>query len=171
MISFQRSRIVLDKPPRGMARVFRDAMKAEMRGAATHWHRKMLPDHFEYSAERRYGYRPRTKAHVKRKQRTKGHSLPLVFSGLLKRQVTARGTVPKVTRRRVTLTLTAPKYAYYKPRRPKGAPKLKRTEAGVSPMHAELTTVTDAEADALARLVHERVEMRLNHYRQRKTIR
>lgn len=62
--------------------------QAGLRAAAEQWKRRVLPGHFTLEAKNKYGYRPRTAKHEKRKARVFGHRIPLVFSG--KSQMIAR---------------------------------------------------------------------------------
>ncbi|HEV7301606.1 MAG TPA: hypothetical protein VGN72_19735 [Tepidisphaeraceae bacterium] len=129
--------------------------------AVERWHDEFQPLHFEESATRRYGYQKRsgsgepprvvrrkgklanvTVANPKylwRKQREKGHTKPLVYSG--RSEIAAKQMVITATARRGVGTFTAlPKYFFQRRK------DLRQPDKG-----AELITVIEYEVNDMAR--------------------
>jgi len=52
-----------------------------------HWHKQILPRHFELPAKTEYNYQPRSARHMRRKARLYGHQRPLEYTGEMKRKV------------------------------------------------------------------------------------
>jgi hypothetical protein len=144
--------------PRAVARQFNPIVKEEMLKAAEVWWRRMLPKHFKVSAVSEYGYKKRTKAHMMRKSRRKGHQRPMEFSGDLKRMVTRQAKITG-TRTRVAVRLTGPRYLYMN----QGNPSQPN-------MAEELRATTDAEARKLIAGAERRVEKRINNLKDRETV-
>lgn len=67
--------------PRNMLKTLRQVKKRGFMAMGTQWHRKMRPQHFTRAAYAKYGYKRRTPAHEKLKEKMYGHRRPLVFSG------------------------------------------------------------------------------------------
>lgn len=80
--------------PRGMKRELGRCLKAMWADMGVMWHREFRPKHFTAAGAREYGYQPRSgergsrgskafkSSYTGRKLRQKGHTLPLVWSGL-----------------------------------------------------------------------------------------
>lgn len=79
----------------GLGKVVKAARDAALHDVAQHWHREILPDHFENENMGRYGMKPRTKAHLRRKRREGKPSDPNVYTGRLKNKML--NTQPSVT--------------------------------------------------------------------------
>lgn len=62
-------------------------MNILMRDGAQAYRDKILPLHFETEAERRYHYKPRTRAYNEMKLKRVGYIKPLVFSGRMREMV------------------------------------------------------------------------------------
>lgn len=71
--------------PRGTGAAVKRAIPENLLVIAREWHHKYLAMHFKGSAPSRYlgVYQPRKESYLKKKQRKKGHQLPLVWSGNL----------------------------------------------------------------------------------------
>lgn len=108
-------RLVLTSPraTRGMAAQAVEARAAALQAVAEHWVKEMLPEHFSSSAATKYGYEPRTKAHMRRKRREGRGEDPNVYTGRLRDKM--MGMEPRITvnRRGVTLVWPGlPRYTY-----------------------------------------------------------
>lgn len=108
-------RLVLTSPraTRGMAAQALDAREAALRAVAEHWVKELLPEHFKSGAEKKYGYDPRTKPHMRRKRREGRGEDPNVYTGRLRDKM--MGMEPRVTvnRRGVTMVWPGlPRYTY-----------------------------------------------------------
>jgi len=75
--------LVLDtkRGPKQKVGLFNRAVDLAMRDGQKMWQSKILKRHFKPGAKSKYNYKYRSKKHMDRKRRFKGHSLPLVFSG------------------------------------------------------------------------------------------
>lgn len=82
--------------PSDLDRNHRKYMNTAHREAADLHHRKFMKRHFDYSAYRLYGYQSRGKKYNERKKRLFGHTLPNVFTGKSRREIT--------TQRQITAT-------------------------------------------------------------------
>lgn len=129
------------------ARVLNQIKREAWEEAGHYWHAHLRPKHFTKAGAREYGYAPRKgeeggtgkrfwRSYTGRKQRQKGHTLPLVWSGELrelskiyKLQATATST-----RSRLRVILPAAQKANW------------RNPYSRIDMAGELTRVSDAEA-------------------------
>lgn len=73
---------------RGHNRLAKDAVRATL---ADHW-QKTTRKHFQYGAKARYSYFTRSRKYRRRKQRTKGHDIDLLFSGATRARMCNGGT-------------------------------------------------------------------------------
>jgi len=95
-------------------------MRLLMRNMMTEHVTKTLPKHFEQTRPGgKYKIKRRTKAYIQKKQRRKGHSKMLVWSGKLKRKalMTAKNTV-RATKTRSTSRPTGTRVKYKDSTRP-----------------------------------------------------
>ena len=125
-------------PPDATARQVRPIVKAAMQTVARQWHRQTLPQHFERSAKRKYGYETRSPRYTHRKRKRFGHADPLVYTGDMRRMVLRMVRIAG-TAKRVRAVLTGPRYFY-----------AYRKDANQPDKAAELTATTDAEANEMA---------------------
>ncbi len=129
-----------------------------MEFVARWWHQKILPKHFTTGGGRKYGYAKRGKRYMIRKARVKGHQEPLMWSGDLKRMVTRRFEARSLKTRAQTRVIL------------KGPAHLRRHPRGSGPdMGKELTTTTQGEVDAMARMIDRRVTRKLNNLKGTRT--
>ncbi len=161
------------------AREFRTVNKAAMEEALDSWHRNFLPEHFEPSANARYGYQPRkgdnegptvtwrrevggsTRTYTRknpayswRKRRQKGHNKPLVWSGQLQRQAQRMATLRVMADgKRGWVAMSVPKYTfYYNPGEPK--------------RYEELVRWTPKEIEALAFVIRDQQVMGIRRHNE-----
>lgn len=128
--------ITYKRSPEMLMKQFRPLLKEGLKAVGLFWHRTFLPKHFKPGAGRSYRYKPRTRAHVRRKLRLFGHRRPLEFTGKSKRMALREARVGG-TSKRVKVKLRVPTYFYqYR----EGAPNKAK----------ELTKLTRAEAMELA---------------------
>ena len=129
--------------------------------AGEFWHENMLPNHFDASAHFRYRgpdtYRPRSKKYNKRKRALFGHSIPLVFSGDLKRVVLQEQRVSG-TSKRATVNLKGTRYLF---------PFKKNTRD--HDKAAELTALHPQEGIKLGKVVRASRERQFNAIKGTKT--
>lgn len=107
--------MVLTSPraTRGMAAQAVEARTAALQAVAEHWVKEMLPEHFNSSAATKYGYEPRTKAHMRRKRREGRGEDPNVYTGRLRDKMMSMEPRITVNRRGVTLVWPGlPRYTY-----------------------------------------------------------
>lgn len=103
------------KSPYGLAKQHKLADQSAKKELNYQWWYRMLPQHFEASAVRRYDYKKRTKAYQLRKSRTLGHQRPNVYSGKLYSRMTRQ--MPSIVQRGkgTSMRFTGlPKYVYYR---------------------------------------------------------
>ncbi len=135
------------------------------------WHRKILPKHFQPGAERRYQYQWRTDRHDVHKGAmarfsSRYQDLPLVYTGEMKRQVTAgirlkaMKSKPKVKGR-----MSGPPYL-----RPAGRPaRTTGKDGGRQPdMGAELTKTTNFEQANMIRMIKAHILKGLKRLKNRR---
>lgn len=137
-----------------MNKAFEGVRQDAMREVGMLWHQTMLPQHFEESAFQRYRYALRTKSYEKRKQRLFGHKRPLVWTGVLREQVT-KNAMLEATKSQVKIIMGGPKwlagYIAFKGKKGTGPDKKK-----------ELTRVLKHEVETMARLVKQRMADAMN---------
>lgn len=106
--------------PHQKMRGFSRAVKAANIDSVEVWHEDVLPLHFTASASRKYRYQPRRgeggrggnkwhRTYTGRKQRYKGHTLPLVWSGQSRREMIRRIRITG-TSKSVAGTMYPPRY-------------------------------------------------------------
>jgi hypothetical protein len=160
-----RAHIQYARPTRGMFdRADVQAAAAEGNAVAVeYWHEFFEPLHFQEDASRRYGYAPRAGSgeppfirvgkpgsmgaqrlrpnphYLWRKLREKGHTRPLVWSGASERAA-RQIRITATARQGVGVMYALPKYFY-----------AYRKDLKQPDKAAELTTVLDAEAQAMGR--------------------
>lgn len=126
--------------------------------AGKHWHRRILPRHFEPGARGRYGYRPRKRLTQIKKARIKGHTRELEWSGDMKRMV-LRQSVVSGTRYRARVRIKGPRYLYQY-----------RKDFRQPDKAGELTTVTGDENRDMARVMHRVAVRRLRQAREQRVV-
>jgi len=128
----------------------RRAVKPALQDAVKEWHHKFLRRHFFESATTRYGYKARSAKYEQRKQRRKGHTRPLVWSGDMRRML-LRSITLSGTSKRARGKLMGPKYLY---QYHKNRDEVHKAD--------EITAVTTDEVTGLAHLVDKNITARLN---------
>lgn len=75
-----------------------------------YWHQNFRKKHFTKEGARVYGYAKRSDAYTRRKQREKGHQLPLVWSGRSRGQTKVANVKARATRKKsgVRVSMNAP---------------------------------------------------------------
>lgn len=139
--------------PDATAKMLNPAVRAALREVVEAWHKDTLPKHFEPSAVSRYGYKPRTKKYEIRKAKKFHHRNPLQFTGTLRREVSRQVRITATatkTRGRARAVMSGPRYLYQY-----------RKDVGQADKAAELTMVTAAEAEAMARALDRSVTISL----------
>jgi hypothetical protein len=145
--------------PRHLRRHMRRILKEAWEETAIHWHRHMLPKHFTQQGAREYRYTPRKgerggggksfrRSYTGRKLAAKGHTRPLVYSGLTRfstrlRQITS-------TSKGARVRLNVPAYIRWRLRHSK------------IDMADELTRVTAAEEAELTRVLEGAIQRRID---------
>ncbi len=122
------------------------------------WHHHMLPDHFKNSARGRYHYRRRSRKYEISKMRNKGHSLPLVHSGTMKRQSLRAVEIRKYKSRAEVHGKIRARALNFSGR------------SWMPDMKAELLATTRSERNSLAATVQREVTKRLNKIQTTETI-
>lgn len=155
-------------------RAQRAALKSTWNEIGLMWQRKFLATHFTTQAYARYGYSPRTPAYNYRKQREAkqgkgvegGGLLPLVYSGLTRRNVIGILHRQSAYPSRVTIHLTTPSYitTNYKPA------SVKANGRDMPQLGKELLTVSQAEHEELRRYGESRLRTNsLAEFKKRRT--
>lgn len=134
---------------------WREISKEAWAAVGDKWHEEILTKHFDLSAQAEYGYAPRTAAYMKQKAAAKGHQQPLVYKGDLKSQVLRMRDVTPISARGsdeggVNVKLSGPRYLHQK------------QQPGQPNLAAELSAVSQRDADFLAEVLDEIVTKRLN---------
>jgi hypothetical protein len=107
------------------------------------WHEKILPEHFKTSAYGRYNYKPRSHKHQARKKEKYGHSLPNVYTGIMRDKVLSRTNQDiRNTARGVKIVLHGPIYLY-----------AYRKSYGQPDKAAELTAVDNRDRDLMVQFM------------------
>jgi|ERR1051326_609070 hypothetical protein len=153
--------MVEERPPEVFERAWKELTRAGFSEMGEHWHRVMLPRHFEAHARERYGYKPRTKRYAIRKNMAyaKGKAVAasnvdLVFTGLLRQSMQSVGTV-RAFPTRATVSMTGPRYITMRP-----------YQSDHPDLAAEVTKITEDEAQELSNLLNESVTRRLEALRE-----
>lgn len=167
-------------------RWFGQAMRTALRDAGVYWHKRILPKHFTPAAEIEYGYQKRTAKYLKRKQRVKGHQRPLVWSGVLERSLSRYAAIRPVARSSagkagssayVRVSMKGPSWlAGYLAFRGRGVTKhdawgrvIGKEKSEGPDKKRELKAFSDADREAIAEVVHERMVKELAAARIRRT--
>ena len=148
-----------ERPPDIGARRWSDFTRAGMDEVAKLWHSKYIKLHFQDFSAVKYGYQPRLSKTLKRKRKLarigkvqKGGRVPLVWTGLLERQMLRRGIL-RVFPRRFTLRKPAGPYITNRPR-------------GRRPnMVKEITTVIPSEERGMASAFESKAAELMNTFR------
>lgn len=136
------------------AKTWREFLKEAWEETAKYWHQYILPKHFTRAAIGEYSYDPRTAAHEKLKARKYGHRRPLVFTGELERQAT-RIRATSSTARGGKIKLHTPWYV-----------SQFRKALNHPDMGAELRAISQADAEALAKVIDEFMARRIKQENQ-----
>lgn len=149
-----RPTLKIQRAPRGMAKAFIEARQEALVLIGKKWHKDFLPKHFTEGAYGRYKYALRKQRYEKRKMRKVGHRKPLVFSGVLEKQVKAAATI-SATSKSVRVRMSGPSwlagYIAFKGRKGTGPDKKK-----------EILTVIQTEGQELAKLMAEILKNKMN---------
>jgi|SRR5579859_1547034 len=134
---------------------WRDISKETWSEVGDKWHEEILPRHFDLSAMAEYGYAPRTRKYMIQKASAKGHQNPLTYKGDLQAQVTRLRDVSAISSRGsdeggVNVRVSGPRYLHQRP------------QPGQPNLAAELSAVSQRDADALAAFMDERITEKLN---------
>lgn len=144
-----------------------------MQRAGDHWHARMFPKHFEYSAKTRYNHQPRKRGYLIRKQRLAALGRPdrqgggvvlapgnvdNVLTGRMKQSLMATVKI-RAFPTRATVIMTGPKYALMRPYKSSQPNKGK-----------ELTTVTAEEQQKLETLLGDTMEKLVKNFRARRVV-
>ena len=158
--------MTFQNPPEALARETARATREAMRAVARYHWRHRIPLRFQLTSAQaplaqQLGFEPRTKAYEIRKAKTLGHRRPLVLTGGMEQAVTSTFQEPRATRRsgRVTATLRlfAPFYVRF------------RGRSGTGPdMRAELSAITEQEAQQYAEMTNRNIQNRIRRMRERR---
>jgi len=147
--------IATDQSMTGLSKAdWRKLLIRAWRVAGAYWHKVILPKHFTMAAYAEYDYRPRSLRTPARKDRNrnylsyvvakgkyKGHALPLVWSGELKRQV-ARIEDVRADSMGARVILHGPKYLWQY-----------RKDLNQPEKAAELAAVSEADSRVIAEVM------------------
>lgn len=123
------------------------------------WHSLFLKEHFKAGAAARYQYRPRKARYLAQKRRRYGHTIPLVATGLMRRQL-QRGIFTRGSASKVRGVMYGPRYAYMRTTARNNRPALGE----------EATATTPQERQKLGRELDERMTRALMRVRTRRTV-
>ncbi len=140
----------------GATRAINDCLKASYQHIAEYWHREFRPKHFTRGAFQRYPgvYKARTKKYRRHKLKTKGHSLPMVYSGETRtlsriRNIKATATGVKIILRMPILNTSR--------------------KGGKVNMREEMTAVNARERATLIKLFVRQMALKINSIRATRT--
>ena len=142
-------------PPDVLKKHLRPVVKEVLKETVDFWHTQILPGHFTRRGERKYRYRRRTREYMDRKKARRGHNRPLEFTGDLKRAALRQARISGTSRSARVTMYGLPWYAT------KGFGK-NQTYAD------EMTAVTLAESNMMAKDVSQNITARLNKIREKK---
>lgn len=145
---------IIEKRPLGVTvRRFREVRKSIMTAIGLHWHKFMLPEHFEPNANNVYKYQQRTRSYRERKERAAKNGKSgtrivdrragmdqLTFSGTLKANVLHIATI-RSFEQRFKLVMPGTSYTPDRPRRP-----------NQPPIAQEVTRLLEREKQELAKI-------------------
>lgn len=126
--------------PKLAARELNNVNRETVRLMGEYWHQKYFPKHFTHAGATEYGYQERNAHYEMRKLKKYGHTYPLVFSGQGRQDASHPRIVATAKRgeARVQVIMNAPVFNL---RSSPSAPNMRR----------ELITISQAEADSIAR--------------------
>lgn len=143
---------------RGKTQALKKIIKEGTQDLVREWHEKFFPKHFTSIGAAQYKYATRNFKYTKKKKNKRGHELPLVFTGQLKRE-TSRSIRVSGTSKGAKGILSGPKYMYY-------------FNPGSSPdKAAELVAVSKKEVTLLAKKLDKQATKRLNDVKTKRTVR
>jgi hypothetical protein len=162
--------LVMKSPagPRGMRRVYKKARNESLKSAGEFWRHQILPEHFEASASGKYRYKSRTKAHERRKRREGRGNRPNVYTGRLRKAMLNKRPSMKMTKAGLVMIWRGlPRYTYItdtvetikRGKRKGESVVVKRPNKP-----AELTAMTKADANLVARAYSRGFERRLKKF-------
>lgn len=102
--------LYMQLPPRYLKRNFARFLKMAVLRMPRAWQLQFLPKHFNAGAEVTYQYKKRSTAYLRKKQKAKGHSRPLVWSWRTKNKLMALPPIIAGSAKRVTGSFRAPWY-------------------------------------------------------------
>ncbi len=140
-----------NRTPGTILKVIRQGVAKVLGKLGERWHKKTRPKHFTRRAYTEYGYQRRTASHTKRKRKRYGHTLPLVWTGQLRRQ-TGAATI-STTRKSVKVKMNAPRYLYQN-----------RKDTTVKPINKadELVRLSGAEINQIGKALHDGLVREMN---------
>lgn len=118
-----------------------------------HWHKEIRPKHFQESAVSEYGYRARGADYIEGKRALKGHTRPLVYSGESQR-ATEQFSI-RATSKGGVLAMSPGNLAF--------------SVKGKVNKREELTSMTVADGEELARVFGRSMEMQIRAWPGRHT--
>lgn len=150
-----------------LAKRMPQVMRFAMQQTAAHWHRDMLPRHFEPKAQRKYRYQPRRRSYQNRKKAfakedsriKKGGRAPVVYSGLTESLAEGHAVI-RAYPTRVRLRMASPKWVTPRPRDP-AKPNL----------HNEILAVVPGENRTLGRVFREQFNKGVDQFGRAKKVR
>lgn len=146
-----KARITYRGSPEEMGQKFPRILTEELVQLGDHIHAEYIPFHFTRAAASKYGYQPRTGDYNESKQRKKGHSKPLVWSGQLKEDITSSAQIEATQGEGATITMSS------------GARALNlSSQIGYPNLRNEITSVAPDEPPRWAQRLHRAVTARLN---------
>lgn len=156
-----KARIVSRGGPETLLKASKKIIKIALNETGQLWHQKFLPLHFMSSANYRYRtadtYQPRSRDYMKRKRLAFGHSLPLVFTGELRRGMLRERRVTGSAKRAV-VTLKGTRYLYPFKKDAKDHDKAK-----------EITATHPQELTTMGKRLKLNIERRYNANKEKKT--
>lgn len=108
-----RYKVKLIGTPDLLVRASRRIMKEKLMEIPRLWHSLYIRGHFQPEAAAKYGYRPRSGRYLKRKRKKYGHAVPLVATGLMRRQL-QRGIFVSGSASKIRGVMYGPRYVYMK---------------------------------------------------------
>lgn len=108
-----RYKVKLIGTPDLLVKASKRIMKEKLLEIPRLWHSLFLKRHFQPGAAGTYDYRPRSLEYLTRKRRKYGHSIPLVATGLMRRQL-QRGIFVRGAASKVRGVMYGPRYVYMK---------------------------------------------------------
>lgn len=139
--------------PRGFAKIINAAKRDSWEQTAAYFHDNMRDDRFTQAHATKAGYGQRKRTYVSRKFKKHGHTRPLELTGETRDAVRRYGTLKAVS----TNTSSQVRIAY------PGARKFNfRHPKSQINMAIEFSTITQDEADKLARVFDNELDKRIN---------